>query len=152
MKSADYVYRVTSVYRRLLDECRSASRAEQEELRRAFSRGFTDGYYTKDHRNMLGVRREEDKDAAASEASGLRRREKGKTTTARRRRRKGPNRRRSGANGERSGAVERTFFDFFRPKRREIARRRAVLPVGGLENSESAVIIRKNAFGVDVFS
>lgn len=68
MKSADYVYRVTSVYRRLLDECRSASRAEQEELRRAFSRGFTDGYFTKDHRNMLGVRREEDKDAAASEA------------------------------------------------------------------------------------
>ena len=52
----------------------------------------------------------------------------------------------------RSGAVERTFFDFFRRKRREIARRRAVLPLGGLENSKSAVIIRKNAFGVDVFS
>lgn len=62
MKSADYVYRVTSVYRRLLDECRNADRREERELRRAFSRdGFTDGYFVANHKDMLGVRREEDK-------------------------------------------------------------------------------------------
>ena len=87
-----------------------------------------------------------------AERPRLRRREKGRKTTAARRRRKRAEAAAFGTNGERSGAVERTFFDFFRPKRREIARRRTVLAVGGLENSESAVIIRKNAFGVDVFS
>lgn len=66
MKSPDYVYRVVSVYRRLLDERRSATDAELRELSSAFSRsGFTDGFYTGDvkkHPNaMLGIRTDSDK-------------------------------------------------------------------------------------------
>lgn len=66
MKSPDYVYRVVSVYRRLLDERRSATAAELRELSSAFSRsGFTDGFFTGDvkkHPNaMLGVRTDSDK-------------------------------------------------------------------------------------------
>ena len=63
MKSAAYVYAVTSVYRRLLDEGRCANAEERELLRRAFSRGgFTDGYYTgRLTSGMTGVRSEEDK-------------------------------------------------------------------------------------------
>lgn len=64
-KSAGYVYAVTSVYRRLLDERRNADKGELEELSRIFSRdGFTDGYFTKSYGNMLGVRGD-----AAGEAS-----------------------------------------------------------------------------------
>lgn len=64
MKSPEYVYAVTSVYRRLLDERRNASEKEIEYLGRVFSRGgFTDGYYTSDMRNMNGVRSESDKKA-----------------------------------------------------------------------------------------
>ena len=39
MKSPDYVYTVTSIYRRLLDENRNSSKAENSKLERAFSRG-----------------------------------------------------------------------------------------------------------------
>lgn len=69
MKSPDYVYTVTSIYRRLLDEGRAARREEEERLARAFSRGgFTDGYYVGrlDKRRMLGIRSEEDKRASAA--------------------------------------------------------------------------------------
>ena len=69
MKSPDYVYTVTSIYRRLLDEGRAATKAEGERLARAFSRGgFTDGYYVGrlDKRGMLGIRSEEDKRASAA--------------------------------------------------------------------------------------
>lgn len=63
MKSADYVFRVTSVYRKLLDEKRMPTEKELDELERAFSRsGFTDGYFTgRTSPDMFGVRREEDK-------------------------------------------------------------------------------------------
>ena len=45
MKAPSYVYTVTSIYRKLLDERRSATAEEARELARAFSRdGFTDGY------------------------------------------------------------------------------------------------------------
>ena len=72
MKSPDYVYRVTSVYRRLLDGCRNATRAEGEELERAFSRsGFTDGYFVKNHKNMLGIRREADKQLSRESDGGV---------------------------------------------------------------------------------
>ncbi len=65
MKSADYVYGVTSVYRRLLDENRSAEPCELEKLRSLFSRsGFTDGYFTgRLGARMLGIRTEADKSA-----------------------------------------------------------------------------------------
>ena len=68
MKSAEYVYTVTRIYRRLLDEGRRASAEEEEELRRAFSRGgFTDGYLTgRTDRNMTGVRSESDKESSRS--------------------------------------------------------------------------------------
>lgn len=67
MKSPDYVYTVTSVYRRLLDECRVPTKKEVEMLLRAFSRGgFTDGYYTGkiESKSMLGVRSKDDKAAS----------------------------------------------------------------------------------------
>ncbi len=70
MKSPSYVYAVVSIYRKLLDEHRSASDEEHEKLRRAFSRGgFTDGYFEGDTKNgMTGVRSEADKsDSRADE-------------------------------------------------------------------------------------
>ena len=61
-KSADYVYGVVSIYRRLLDERRAATSDEIEKLSEIFSRdGFTDGYLRSDYKNMLGVRDEEEK-------------------------------------------------------------------------------------------
>ncbi len=64
MKSPSYVYTVTSVYRKLLDERRAATEKEHEILRRAFSRqGFTDGYFTgKITAKMTGVRSDKDKE------------------------------------------------------------------------------------------
>lgn len=66
MKSADYVYGVVSVYRRLLDEGRDATEEEKKQLAGLFSRsGFTDGYYTgRITSDMLGVRTSEDKTAS----------------------------------------------------------------------------------------
>ena len=72
MKSPDYVYTVTSIYRRLLDEARGASREENDRLKRAFSRGdFTDGYFTgKTFSSMTGVRTDEDKRISQGEKRG----------------------------------------------------------------------------------
>lgn len=72
MKSPDYVYTVTSIYRRLLDENRNSNRDENRRLERAFSRGgFTDGYFTGDtFRKMTGVRTEADKRISESEEKG----------------------------------------------------------------------------------
>ena len=63
MKSPGYVYGVTKIYRRLLDEKRAATPGEIAELERIFSRGgFTDGYFTGNlGRGMLGVRSATDK-------------------------------------------------------------------------------------------
>ena len=62
MKSADYVYRVVSIYRALLDESRDASDKEMRSLADIFSRGgFTDGYFKGELRAMTGVRSEEEK-------------------------------------------------------------------------------------------
>lgn len=66
MKSPDYVSAVVSVYRRLLDEGRNATDREIEYLAKVFSRdGFTDGYFTGDHKDMNGVRTDKDKEATA---------------------------------------------------------------------------------------
>ena len=64
MKSADYVGRVTAIYRRLLDEGRNATPGEMRALERIFSRsGFTDGYFTgRLDAGMTGVRSERDKE------------------------------------------------------------------------------------------
>ncbi|MBQ8747017.1 MAG: U32 family peptidase [Clostridia bacterium] len=60
-KSADYVWGVTKMYRKLLDERRDATKEEIEHLAGLFSRdGFTDGYAKQSFRGMLGIRREED--------------------------------------------------------------------------------------------
>ncbi len=66
MKPAEYVYGVTSIYRRLLDEGRAATCEEMNELRAIFSRGgFTDGYFTDNiSKKMLGVRSEKDKESS----------------------------------------------------------------------------------------
>ncbi len=59
-KSAAYVYGVTSVYRKLLDEGRNATKEEISYLDSLFSRdGFTDGYFTGKYGNMLGIRPED---------------------------------------------------------------------------------------------
>ena len=65
MKSPDYVYRVTEIYRRLLDEGRCATKAEASELSRIFSRGgFTDGYFKGElFSKMTGIRSEADKES-----------------------------------------------------------------------------------------
>ena len=72
MKSPDYVYTVTSIYRRLLDENRNSSRSEDVMLERAFSRsGFTDGYFVSDtFKRMTGIRTEENKQASKNEEKG----------------------------------------------------------------------------------
>ena len=66
MKSPDYVYRVTKIYRRLLDEGRAATEEEMNELERIFCRGgFTDGYITgRISDGMTGIRSEEDKQSS----------------------------------------------------------------------------------------
>lgn len=63
MKSPTYVFGVTSIYRRLLDEGRAATPEEERELSCLFSRsGFTDSYFTARHREpMTGTRTEADK-------------------------------------------------------------------------------------------
>ncbi len=64
MKPADYVGRVTAVYRRLLDENRAATPAEMKYLADVFSRdGFTDRYFKGElSRDMLGIRTDADKE------------------------------------------------------------------------------------------
>ena len=63
MKSADYVYGVSSVYRTLLDERRDSHTSERDTLAALFSRqGFSDGYFNgKINDSMLGIRSDEDK-------------------------------------------------------------------------------------------
>ncbi len=66
MKSPEYVYGVTSVYRKLIDENRSANKDEMQYLYDLFSRsGFTDKYFTgeykKNNKDMYGVRSDDDK-------------------------------------------------------------------------------------------
>ena len=64
MKSPEYVYAVTSVYRGLLDEFRAADQKEYVYLENVFSRsGFSDGYYIeRKGKNMFGIRKESDKE------------------------------------------------------------------------------------------
>ena len=63
MKPPEYVYHVTKIYRRCLDEKRNATKKEIEMLAQVFSRqGFTDGYFSKNlGGHMYGVRTEENK-------------------------------------------------------------------------------------------
>ena len=64
MKSPEYVYRVTKIYRRLLDEGRAANQEELSELEAVFSRGgFTDGYFVGNYSSMTGVRSQSDKES-----------------------------------------------------------------------------------------
>ncbi len=74
MKSPDYVYTVTSCYRRLLDEHRPPTETELRTLRETFSRsGFTTGYYEgKRGDGMFGVRREQDVRAARGQSASPR--------------------------------------------------------------------------------
>lgn len=66
MKSPEYVYATTKIWRDLVDGKRNASREQMKELEDIFSRGgFTDKYfsgeYQRDNRDMYGIRRESDK-------------------------------------------------------------------------------------------
>ena len=60
LKSAGYVYGVTSIYRRLLDEDRDAEPEEIRALEELFSRGFTDGYFTGRYGSMTGTPAKDD--------------------------------------------------------------------------------------------
>ncbi len=74
MKSPDYVYKVTSIYRRLLDGARDATAQERDELKKVFSRGgFTDGYFVGKlgSRSMTGVRSEADKKSTRESENGV---------------------------------------------------------------------------------
>lgn len=66
MKSPEYVYTVTRIWRELLDAGRGADQEQMLQLSRAFSRGgFTDGYFRRRKgEGMLGVRSAEDKVAS----------------------------------------------------------------------------------------
>ncbi len=68
MKSPEYVYTVTKIYRALLDGGRGATKKEIAELERIFSRGrSTDGYFKGDKfAPMTGVRSEADKENTKS--------------------------------------------------------------------------------------
>ncbi len=68
MKSPEYVYEVTRIYRNLIDDKRKPTAQEKERLSNIFSRsGFTDGYYTgKRGVNMFGIRTENDKEISRS--------------------------------------------------------------------------------------
>ena len=60
LKNPDYVYGVTRIYRRLLDERRGATPDEIRELDSIFSRdGFTDGYFKRNFKSMTGMRSED---------------------------------------------------------------------------------------------
>ena len=69
MKSPAYVYGVTSIYRRLIDEGRNATDKEIAELASLFSRsGFTSGYFHKQiNEKMNGIRTENDKAQTVNE-------------------------------------------------------------------------------------
>ncbi len=74
MKSADYVYEVTKIYRKLLDQRRCADDSEREKLAKIFSRGggFTDSYFTgKPFSPMTGVRSEADKTGTKEISGGV---------------------------------------------------------------------------------
>lgn len=75
-KPAEYVYGVTKIYRRLLDEGRNATEAELRELANLFSRqGFSDGYYRNRAGGMIGVRTiEEYRESEKTVFGGLKRR------------------------------------------------------------------------------
>ena len=68
MKSAAYVYTVTGIYRKLLDEERDATEEELLALKKAFSRGgFTDGYLRAKPQSVeLGMRSDKDKEESKS--------------------------------------------------------------------------------------
>ena len=60
-KPPEYVYGCAKIYRRLLDEGRNATAEELDALSRIFSRdGFSDGYFSGNHRAMRGVRTYDD--------------------------------------------------------------------------------------------
>ena len=63
LKSPEYVREVVSVWRRLLDERRAATKAEMAHLASVFSRGgFTDAYFRgQTGRDMMGYRSDDDK-------------------------------------------------------------------------------------------
>lgn len=66
MKSPEYVYGVTKIYKSLLEQNRNATPDEISALSELFSRGgFTDGYFTKQYlksnSNMYGIRSAEQK-------------------------------------------------------------------------------------------
>ncbi len=55
LKNPEYVYGVTKIYRRLIDEGRNAVDEEKRALADLFSRGFTDGYFRQKYYCMAAV-------------------------------------------------------------------------------------------------
>ncbi len=76
MKSPEYVYGVTKIWRDLIDSEENATNVQMKKLENLFSRdGFTNKYfsgaYTFDNRDMYGVRRENDKQNTAKEQATI---------------------------------------------------------------------------------
>ena len=64
MKRPEYTGVVTGIYSKLIKEHRKPTPEEMQTLADAFSRdGFTQGYFDGDHKDMFGVRNEDDKAA-----------------------------------------------------------------------------------------
>ena len=93
LKSPSYVYGVTSIYRRLLDEGRRATKEETKALEDLFTRGFTDGYFVSRYGTMGGVKSSEKQinasavqreisQAFSARQSDFRAKQKGKTSDA----------------------------------------------------------------------
>lgn len=76
LKSPSYVYGVTAIYRRLLDEGRNATPAEIRALADLFTRGFTDGYFTRTYSTLHALPSAEGKstDVSAPVSAGLKKR------------------------------------------------------------------------------
>ncbi len=72
LKSPHYVYEVTRIFRRLVDEKRDATSDEMRLLANAFSRGgtFTDGYFANETAHMSARRTSRDKENTKNAESG----------------------------------------------------------------------------------
>ncbi len=72
LRSPEYVFEVTSVYRKLLDEKRNATKKELARLASAFTRTETDGYFINDYSSLAGEQTHaETKSPDTAEINGL---------------------------------------------------------------------------------
>ncbi|MGN1409196.1 MAG: U32 family peptidase [Eubacteriales bacterium] len=71
LKPDSYVYGVTRIYRRLIDENRNAEQAEINALAQLFYRGFTDGYLKNSYRKMSATQSNSSRNSAEIRTSAV---------------------------------------------------------------------------------